>query len=81
MPLKGRPRKTSDEGTPDQIARRNYQRKYNSEIKQGIADLEQVEKDCLNELENIRKDRNKLINMLSDANNQAERILKEKTKK
>ena len=45
------------------------------------ADLEQAEKDCLKELESIRKDRNKLINMLSDANNQAENILKEKTKK
>jgi len=81
MPKKGRPVKSDSEGTPDQIAKRNYQRKYNSEIKQGIADLEQAEKDCLKELESIRKDRNKLINMLSDANNQAESILKEKTKK
>lgn len=81
MPPKGRPRKSDTEGTPEQVAKRNYQRKYTSEVKQGIVDLEQAEKDCLKELENIRKERNRLINMLGSANEQAGAILKEKTKK
>lgn len=83
MPPKGpgRPRKSDDQGTPEQVAKRNYQRKYTSEIKEGIVNLEQAEKDCLAELENIRKERNKLINMLGSANDQAGSILKEKTKK
>lgn len=81
MPPKGRPRKSDDQGTPEQVAKRNYMRQYQSEVKQGIVDLEQAEKECLKELENIRKERNKLINMLGSANDQAGSILKEKTKK
>ena len=81
MPPKGRPRKSDTEGTPEQVAKRNYQRKYTNEIKEGILSLEQAEKDCLKELENIRKERNRLINMLGSANEQAGAILKEKTKK
>jgi seryl-tRNA synthetase len=79
--MKGRPRKTDDQGTPEQVAKRNYQRKYQSEVRQGIVDLEQAERDCLKELENIRKERNRLIGMLGSANDQASAILKEKTKK
>lgn len=82
MPPKvGRPKKSDTEGTPQQIAKRNYQRKYQSEIKQGISKLEQDEKDCLKELEKIRSERKKLIDMLGSANQQAQTILKEKTKK
>ena len=80
-PKAGRPRKSDTEGTPEQVVKRNYQRKYTSEIKEGIVDLEQAEKDCLEELNRIRKERNRLINMLGSANEQAGAILKEKTKK
>ncbi len=81
MPPKGRPRKLDTEGTPEQVEKRNYQRKYTSEVKQGIVSLEQAEKDCLEELNRIRKERNRLIDMLGSANDQAGAILKEKTKK
>ncbi len=81
MPPKGRPRKLDTEGTPEQVEKRNYQRKYTSEVKQGIVNLEQAEKDCLEELNRIRKERNRLIDMLGSANDQAGAILKEKTKK
>jgi len=76
-----RPRKADTEGTPEQVAKRNYQRKYQSEVRQGIVNLEQAEKDCLKELEKIRKERNRLIGMIGSANDQASAILKEKTKK
>ena len=76
-----RPRKADTEGTAKQVAKRNYQRRYQSEVRQGIINLEKAEKDCLNELERIRTDRNKLIVMLGSANDQASAILKEKTKK
>ena len=76
-----RPRKADTEGTPEQVAKRNYQRKYQNEVRQGIVDLEQAEKDCLKELEKIRKERNRLISMIGSANDQASAILKEKTKK
>jgi seryl-tRNA synthetase len=76
-----RPRKTDDQGTPEQVAKRNYQRNYTTEVRQGIVDLEQAEKDCLKELEKIRKERNRLIGMIGSANDQASAILKEKTKK
>ena len=77
----GRPRKSDDQGTPEQVAKRNYQRNYTTEVRQGIVDLEQAEKDCLKELEKIRKERNRLISMIGSANDQASSILKEKTKK
>ena len=76
-----RPRKTDDQGTPEQVAKRNYMRQYQTEVRQGIVDLEQAEKDCLKELEKIRKERNRLIGMIGSANDQASAILKEKTKK
>jgi len=75
--MRGRPRKTNDEGTPEQVAKRNYQRKYQSEVRQGIVNLEQAEKDCLEELNKIRKERVRLIGMLGSANTQASTILKE----
>ena len=78
MPPKvGRPRKTDAEGTPEQVEKRLYQRKYQSEVRQGIVELEIAEKNCLKELERIRADRNKLINMLGSANEQSLSILKE----
>tara|TARA_R110001592_G_C12650341_1_gene701243 strand:- start:20 stop:256 length:237 start_codon:yes stop_codon:yes gene_type:complete len=76
-----RPRKADTEGTPEQVAKRNYMRQYQTEVRQGIVDLEQAEKDCLKELEKIRKERNRLISMIGSANDQASAILKEKTKK
>ena len=79
--MRGRPRKSDDQGTPDQVAKRNYQRKYQSEVRQGIVNLEQAEKDCLEELNKIRKERVRLIGMLGSANDQASAILKENTKK
>jgi seryl-tRNA synthetase len=81
MPPKGRPRKLDTEGTPDQVEKRHYMRQYQTEVKSGIVELEKAERDCLKELENIRKERNRLINMISSANDQAGAILKEKTKK
>jgi len=81
MPPKGRPRKSNDQGTPEQVEKRLYMRKYQTEIKQGIVNLEQAEKDCLEELNKIRKERVRLIGMLGSANDQASAILKEKTKK
>ena len=76
-----RPRKADTEGTPEQVAKRNYMRQYQTEIKAGIVNLEQAEKDCLRELDRIRKERNRLISMIGSANDQASAILKEKTKK
>ena len=81
MPPKGRPGKLDTEGTPDQVEKRHYMRQYQTEVKAGIVELEKAERDCLKELENIRKERNRLINMISSANDQASSILKEKTKK
>jgi len=78
MPPKvGRPRKTDQEGTPEQIARRNYQRKYQSEVRQGIVELERAEADCLKDLEKIKNEKKKLIEILDSANKQAGSILKE----
>jgi len=76
-PKRGRPRKSSDEGTEKQIKRREYMRKYVKEIKQGVVQLEKDEEDCLKELEKIRKDKKKLIDDLDKANSQAGGILKE----
>lgn len=76
-PKRGRPRKSSDEGTEKQIKRREYMRKYVREIKQGVVKLEKDEKDCLEELEKIRREKKKLIDDLDKANIQAGDILKE----
>lgn len=80
-PKRGRPKKADTVGTESQIKQRNYQRKYQNEIKQGIAELEKAETDCLKELNKIRKDRTKLIDDLDKANRQAENILKEQVGK
>ena len=80
-PKPGRPRKPNTEGTPELVEKRLYQRKYQNEVRQGIVELEKAEADCLKELERIRTERNRLINMIGSANDQATAILKEKTKK
>ena len=52
-PKRGRPRKAPTEGTDKQKKNREYMRKYNSEIKAGIAQLEKDEMNCLEELDKI----------------------------
>ena len=73
MPPKavGRPRKSDTEGTPEQIKRREYMRKYQSQIKAGIVELEKEEADCLRDLEQMRKEKMRLIDELAKANEQA----------
>jgi len=80
MPPKqvGRPRKSDTEGTSQQIKRREYQRKYQSQIKAGIEALEKEEEDCLKELDKMRKEKSRLIDELAKANEQAGSILQEK---
>lgn len=77
---RGRPKKADNEGTAEQVRKRQYMRDYVKEIKQGIVQLEKDELDCLKELDNMRKEKKKLINMLDDANKQAGNILTSKTK-
>lgn len=80
MPPKavGRPRKSDTEGTPEQIKRREYMRKYQSQIKAGIVELEKEEADCLKDLEQVRKEKMRLIDELAKANEQANNILQER---
>ena len=80
MPPKavGRPRKSDTEGTPEQIKRREYMRKYQSQIKAGIVELEKEEADCLRDLEKMRKEKMRLIDELAKANEQASNILQER---
>ena len=77
---RGRPKKADNEGTAEQVRKRQYMRDYVKEIKQGIVQLEKDELDCLKELDNMRKEKYKLINMLDEANKQAGNILTSKTK-
>lgn len=77
----GRPRKAPGEGTEKQQKAREYMRKYQSEIRAGINQLEKDEMNCLEELDKIRKERKKLIDELDKANKQAAGILKEKVAK
>lgn len=77
----GRPRKAPDQGTEKQVKKREYMRKYVGEIKQGITQLELDEAACLKKLEEIRKERSKLIDMIENANKQAADILKSNLKK
>src|SRR6056300_981361 len=72
----GRPRKPDSQGTESQVKKRQYMRKYVGEIKQGITQLELDEAACLKKLEEIRKERSKMINMIESANKQAAEILK-----
>ena len=78
---RGRPKKADTDGTPEKVKKRNYMRNYVSGIKQGIVQLEQDELDCLKDLEHMRTEKSKLINMLDDANKQAGDILKSKVAK
>ena len=73
---RGRPRKPDSQGTESQVKKRQYMRKYVGEIKQGITQLELDEKECLKKLEEIRKERSKLIDMIENANKQTAEILK-----
>jgi len=77
----GRPRKADNQGSEKQVKKRQYMRKYVGEIKQGITQLEQDEAECLKKLEEIRKERSKMINMIESANKQAAEILKTDLKK
>jgi hypothetical protein len=77
---RGRPRKAPDQGTEKQVKKREYMRKYVGEIKQGITQLELDEAACLKKLEEIRKERSKLIDMIENANKQAADILKSNLK-
>ena len=78
---RGRPKKSDTDGTPEQVKKRQYMRNYVSGIKQGIVQLEKDELDCLKDLEKMRNEKSKLINMLDDANKQAGAILTAKTAK
>ena len=73
---RGRPKKPDSQGTESQVKKRQYMRKYVGEIKAGVAQLELDEKECLKKLEEIRKERSKLIDMIENANKQAAEILK-----
>ena len=57
--------------------KRQYMRDYKSKINKDIAELDKMERDCQTELDDVRKQRKKLINELDKANKQAESILKE----
>jgi soluble cytochrome b562 len=78
---RGRPRKPDTDGTPEKVKKRQYMRNYVSGIKKGIVQLEQDELDCLKDLEHMRTEKSKLINMLDDANKQAGDILTAKVAK
>ena len=77
---RGRPKKLDTDGTAEQVKKRQYMRNYVGGIKKGIEQLEKDETDCLKDLERMRNEKSKLINMLDDANKQASNILTEKTK-
>ena len=77
---RGRPKKLDTDGTAQQVKKRQYMRNYVGGIKKGIEQLEKDEMDCLKDLERMRNEKSKLINMLDDANKQAGDILTEKTK-
>jgi len=63
------------------VKKRQYMRKYVGEIKAGVAQLELDEKECLKKLEEIRKERSKMIIMIESANKQAADILQSNLKK
>lgn len=79
-PKAGRPRKDDTEGTPQQIKKREYMRKYVAGINAGIKDLEKEERDCFEHLDRVIADKKKLFDELDKANNQLLKLLKEKTK-
>jgi len=77
----GRPRKPDTEGNATLVEKRKYMRKYVSEIKKDIFELDKMEQECEKDLAQHKKDKKKLIDELEKANKQAESILKEKVKK
>jgi F0F1-type ATP synthase membrane subunit b/b' len=84
----GRPRKPDTEGTKEEVAHRKYMREYNAKIAKDIQQLDKMEQECEEELKEIKKEKKQLekeykksVKMLEDANIQAEKILKEATKK
>lgn len=77
---RGRPKKQDTEGTAEQVKKRLYMRNYVNGIKKGIVQLEKDELKCLKELERMRIEKSNLINMLDEANTQAENILTERTR-
>ena len=52
-------------------------KQYRAKLKQNMIELDKMEKECQEELNEIRQQRKKLIEQLDDANKQAESILKE----
>jgi len=87
-PKAGRPRLPDNVGTKEKVEARKYMREYNARIARDINDLSKLEIDCDNELKEIKKQKKELekeykksVKMLEDANMQAEKILKEATKK
>ena len=78
---RGRPKKPDSQGTESQVKKRQYMPKYVGEIKAGVAQLELDEKECLKKLEEIRKERSKMIIMIESANKQAADILQSNLKK
>jgi len=84
----GRPRLPDNVGTKDEVAHRKYMRDYNAKIVKDIQKLDKMEQDCQEELKEIKKQKKMLekdylksLNMLENANKQAEDILKEATGK
>ena len=84
----GRPRLPDSVGTKDEVAHRKYMRDYNAKIVKDIQKLDKMEQDCQEELKEIKKQKKMLekdylksLNMLENANKQAEDILKEATGK
>jgi hypothetical protein len=76
----GRPKKVNAQQTKEDIARekrRLYMKQYRAKLKQNMIELDKMEKECQEELNEIRQQRKKLIEQLDDANKQAESILKE----
>ena len=84
----GRPKLGDDVGTKEQVAHRKYMREYNQKIAKDIQQLDKMQQECEEELKEIKKEKKQLekeykksVKMLEDANIQAEKILKEATKK
>ncbi len=84
----GRPRLADSVGSKEEVAHRKYMRDYNAKLQKDIQDLSKMEMDCDSELKEIKKQKKELekeykksLKMLEQANQQAEDILKEKTKK
>lgn len=81
----GRPRKEDNPDATEQEKKKEdkkkYMRLYKAKINADIRELSKMEEDCDKELEQIKKDKKKLLDELEKANNQAVSILKEKVGK